>query len=57
VTLPFYVYLLAIAGSSFVTALTLPLWRAWCARIGLVDDPGHRKIHAEPIPWPAALRS
>ena len=54
-TLPFYVYLLATASSSFVTALTLPLWRGWCARIGLVDDPGHRKIHAEPIPLAGGL--
>jgi UDP-GlcNAc:undecaprenyl-phosphate/decaprenyl-phosphate GlcNAc-1-phosphate transferase len=28
----------------------LPLWRAWALRIGLVDDPGHRKIHQSPVP-------
>jgi len=42
-------YFLALLGA-FVTALVaLPLWRKWCLRTGLVDDPGHRKIHAEPV--------
>ena len=26
------------------------MWRRGCVRIGLVDDPGHRKIHHTPIP-------
>jgi UDP-GlcNAc:undecaprenyl-phosphate/decaprenyl-phosphate GlcNAc-1-phosphate transferase len=55
VTLPFYVYPLAFASSLLVTALTLPIWRAWCGRVGLVDDPGHRKIHAEAIPLAGGL--
>jgi UDP-GlcNAc:undecaprenyl-phosphate GlcNAc-1-phosphate transferase len=33
-----------------VSAVALPLWRALCRRWGHVDDPGHRKIHAQPIP-------
>lgn len=32
------------------TALSLPAWRSLCRRLGHVDDPGHRKIHARPIP-------
>lgn len=48
-TFPFNLYLLAF-GSSFIAALiSLPLWRNWCISIGLVDDPGHRKIHDSPI--------
>jgi UDP-GlcNAc:undecaprenyl-phosphate/decaprenyl-phosphate GlcNAc-1-phosphate transferase len=33
-----------------VSAVSLPLWRALCRRWDHVDDPGHRKIHAQPIP-------
>ncbi len=40
----------AFAGAFLVTVLAVPLWRWWCLRIGLVDDPGHRKIHDSPIP-------
>jgi UDP-GlcNAc:undecaprenyl-phosphate/decaprenyl-phosphate GlcNAc-1-phosphate transferase len=36
---------------AFVTTLlTLPLWRKWCIRANLVDDPGIRKIHDKPMP-------
>ena len=42
--------------SAFVTALiALPLWRKWCLRTGLVDDPGHRKIHDEAMPLAGGL--
>lgn len=48
-------YLIAFA-SAFLTAFaTLPLWRKWCLRTGLVDDPGHRKIHTEPVPLAGGL--
>ena len=44
-------FFLAAFGSAFVTAwLSLPLWRRWCLKVNLVDDPGHRKIHDAPIP-------
>ncbi|MBI4662096.1 MAG: undecaprenyl/decaprenyl-phosphate alpha-N-acetylglucosaminyl 1-phosphate transferase [Verrucomicrobia bacterium] len=47
---PFNLYLLTF-GSAFLAALvSLPAWRRWCERIGLVDDPGHRKIHEQPVP-------
>lgn len=38
-----------------ITAATLPWWRRWCVRRGLVDDPGHRKIHTTPIPLAGGL--
>ena len=47
---PFNFFLAAFAGALLTTLLALPLWRQWCLRTGLVDDPGHRKIHNSPIP-------
>jgi len=47
---PLDVYLLAVAGGTVGSALSLPFWRKWCRRTGLVDDPGHRKIHSMPVP-------
>ncbi|MDH7504062.1 MAG: MraY family glycosyltransferase [Verrucomicrobiota bacterium] len=48
-------YLLAAGAGLFTTALSLPVWRWWCVRTGVVDDPGHRKIHSEPIPLAGGL--
>jgi len=48
-------YVLAACGGFAATAATLPLWRAWCRRSGLVDDPGHRKINREPVPLAGGL--
>jgi UDP-GlcNAc:undecaprenyl-phosphate GlcNAc-1-phosphate transferase len=45
---PFNVYLLALFGAGLTSALTLPLWRALCICIGLVDEPSERKIHDKP---------
>jgi len=50
VTFPFNFFTAAFAGAFLTTLLTLPLWRRWCLRTNLVDDPGHRKIHSAPIP-------
>jgi UDP-GlcNAc:undecaprenyl-phosphate GlcNAc-1-phosphate transferase len=55
VTFPFNIYLLALVSSTLVALLSLPLWRRWCVRTGLVDDPGHRKIHDRPIPLAGGL--
>lgn len=42
-------YVVAL-GSAWVTALaTLPLWQRACVRMGLIDEPGHRKIHEAPV--------
>jgi UDP-GlcNAc:undecaprenyl-phosphate/decaprenyl-phosphate GlcNAc-1-phosphate transferase len=43
-------YFLALLAAALATAATLPFWRSWCRRHEVVDDPGHRKIHATPIP-------
>ncbi len=48
-------YLLAFIGACATALIALPLWRKWCLRSGLVDDPGHRKIHAEPVPLAGGL--
>ncbi len=52
---PFNVYLTAILGAGLTSFLALPLWRRWCMRTGLVDDPGQRKIHGEPVPLAGGL--
>ncbi len=52
---PFNAYLLALAGAWLATFLTLPAWRALCLRVGLVDDPGHRKLHERPVPLAGGL--
>jgi UDP-GlcNAc:undecaprenyl-phosphate/decaprenyl-phosphate GlcNAc-1-phosphate transferase len=55
VSFPFNAYLLALAGAFAVSFASLPLWRAWCRRVGHVDDPGERKIHSESIPLAGGL--
>ncbi|HEY2329991.1 MAG TPA: MraY family glycosyltransferase [Verrucomicrobiae bacterium] len=47
---PFNFFAAAFAGAFLTALLALPLWRKWCLRTNLVDDPGHRKIHDSPIP-------
>ena len=54
-TFPLNAYLLALWSGFLATFLTLPLWRRWCLRVGLVDEPGHRKIHAAPVPLAGGL--
>jgi UDP-GlcNAc:undecaprenyl-phosphate GlcNAc-1-phosphate transferase len=55
VTFPFNVYLLAAVSACVTVLVSLPLWRRWCLHTGLVDDPGHRKIHDRPIPLAGGL--
>lgn len=52
---PLNVFLAAFLSGLVTTLATLPLWRRWCVRTGLVDDPGHRKIHSTPIPLAGGL--
>lgn len=54
-TFPFNYFLAAFLGAFLTTLLALPVWRKWCLRIKLVDDPGHRKIHDQPIPLAGGL--
>ena len=55
VNFPWNVYLLAMVSAGVVSATSLPLWRRWCLRRGHMDDPGHRKIHEQPIPLAGGL--
>jgi UDP-GlcNAc:undecaprenyl-phosphate GlcNAc-1-phosphate transferase len=55
VTFPFNAYLLAFVSACVTVLASLPLWRKWCLRTGLVDDPGYRKIHDRPIPLAGGL--
>src|ERR1039457_6229494 len=52
---PFNYFLAAFASAFLTTLLALPLWRKWCVRIKLVDDPGRRKIHDQPVPLAGGL--
>jgi len=54
-TFPVNAYLAAFISAFITTLLMLPLWRIWCERVGLVDDPGHRKIHSTPTPLAGGL--
>ena len=47
---PFNFFAAAFLGAFVTSLLALPLWRKWCVRTNLVDDPGHRKIHHTPVP-------
>jgi UDP-GlcNAc:undecaprenyl-phosphate GlcNAc-1-phosphate transferase len=49
------IYILAVLSAAIVSAISLPLWRRWCMRFGLVDDPGARKIHAAQTPLAGGL--
>lgn len=52
---PLNIYTAAFLGALLTTLLAAPLWRRECKRVGLVDDPGHRKIHTTPIPLSGGL--
>ena len=49
-TFPFNFFAASFLGAFATSLLALPLWRKWCLRTNLVDDPGHRKIHCSPVP-------
>jgi UDP-GlcNAc:undecaprenyl-phosphate GlcNAc-1-phosphate transferase len=55
VKFPFNLYLAAVVSACITTLFCLPLWRRWCLRTGLVDDPGRRKIHDQPVPLAGGL--
>lgn len=52
---PNNVYVAAAVSSFLTSAVALPFWRLLCLRVGLVDDPGHRKIHDLPVPLAGGL--
>jgi UDP-GlcNAc:undecaprenyl-phosphate/decaprenyl-phosphate GlcNAc-1-phosphate transferase len=47
---PFNFFCATFACAFVTTLAALPLWRKWCVRANLVDDPGARKIHDQPMP-------
>lgn len=47
---PYNVYWMGALAAFLVSIATVPLWQRWAARIGMIDDPGHRKIHHTPVP-------
>jgi len=47
---PFDIYLAALLLPMLLSWSTLPLWAQLCVRLGLVDEPGHRKIHDRAVP-------
>jgi UDP-GlcNAc:undecaprenyl-phosphate GlcNAc-1-phosphate transferase len=48
VTFPFNFYLSVFAGAFMTTLLALPLWRKWCLRTNLIDDPRDGKNYDAP---------
>lgn len=52
---PFNVYLGSLVGAAILAALSMPFWQWWCRQTGTMDDPGHRKIHSQPIPLAGGL--
>lgn len=49
------VYPAAFAGAALCSAASLPFWRRWCRQTGVMDEPGHRKIHRDPVPLAGGL--
>jgi len=47
---PFNFFSATFVCAFLATLLALPLWRKCCLRANLVDEPGARKIHHEPMP-------
>lgn len=43
------IYFTALFLAATAAFASLPLWRFFCWRTGLVDDPGRRKIHTAPM--------
>ena len=50
-----FIYSSAFISALLTAAIALPLWRTWCLHVGLVDDPGRRKIHDKPMPLAGGL--
>jgi UDP-GlcNAc:undecaprenyl-phosphate GlcNAc-1-phosphate transferase len=47
---PFNFFCATFLCAFLTTLAALPLWRKWCLRVNLVDDPGGRKIHDQAMP-------
>jgi UDP-GlcNAc:undecaprenyl-phosphate GlcNAc-1-phosphate transferase len=55
VSFPLNLYAGSLLGAFLATLLSLPFWRAWCRRTGLLDEPGPRKIQGHPVPLAGGL--
>jgi UDP-GlcNAc:undecaprenyl-phosphate/decaprenyl-phosphate GlcNAc-1-phosphate transferase len=55
VTFPLNIYGVSFFVALLATMVSVPLWRRWAMNRGLVDDPGHRKIHRQPVPLAGGL--
>ena len=54
-TFPVNVYLAAVVSACVTVLVAVPIWCQYCLRTGLMDDPGQRKIHDQPIPLAGGL--
>ena len=52
---PINIYALAVVSAFGISLGAFPLWRRWCLKTGMLDDPGHRKIHHTPVPLAGGL--
>jgi UDP-GlcNAc:undecaprenyl-phosphate GlcNAc-1-phosphate transferase len=52
---PYVVYAVALAAGALTSWAAVPVWIRWCLHTGLIDHPGHRKIHETPIPLAGGL--
>lgn len=49
------VYPVAFVVAIATSMVTFPFWKRFCRLAGLVDDPGHRKIHEHQVPLAGGL--
>jgi UDP-GlcNAc:undecaprenyl-phosphate GlcNAc-1-phosphate transferase len=53
---PYNVFALALFAGGLTTALSVPWWRSWCRRNGVMDEPGQaRKLQSAPVPLAGGL--
>ncbi len=52
---PFNIYTTSFLLPCLTTLAISPLWIRFCIRTGLLDDPGHRKLHGGAIPLAGGL--
>src|SRR5207248_2827760 len=52
---PFNIYVVGFLLSFLTTFASAPFWIRLCIRMGLLDDPGHRKLHGTAVPLAGGL--
>jgi len=43
-------YLYIIAGAAIISLVVVPLMMAYAEKLGMMDNPGQRRVHSKPIP-------